>query len=172
MFLKVVLSIEKSHFIGMDRRGGTSSTFEGKPSFDYRGVDHCLLDLPRESQVWRRPKQNSQLSATFVCRGRAVPCDLSGFQSPAFFGRLIFIHLRCWEVLPFLTNQHQWCINKGPEFYTPLALKCQKGQHLPQHRRCIKISLPFFLLIKTGFVPEVIAPSDCHCTLRLPEIAR
>ena len=51
------------------------------------------------------------------------------------FGRLIFIHLRCWEVLPFLTIQRQRCIKipspKGPEFYTPLALNCQKGQRLP-----------------------------------------
>ena len=50
-------------------------------------------------------------------------------------GRLIFIHLRCWEVLPFLTSQRQRCIKilcpKDPEFHTPLALNCQKGQHLP-----------------------------------------
>ena len=53
----------------------------------------------------------------------------------AEIGRLIFIHLQCWEVLPFLTSQRQWCIKilcpKGPEIYTPLALNCQKGQHLP-----------------------------------------
>ena len=51
------------------------------------------------------------------------------------FGRLIFIHLQCWEVLPFLTIQRQRCIKilcpKDPEFYTPLALSCQKEQHLP-----------------------------------------
>ena len=50
-------------------------------------------------------------------------------------GSLIFIHHRCWEVLPFLTIQRQWCIKilcpKDPEFYTPLALNRQKGQHLP-----------------------------------------
>ena len=50
-------------------------------------------------------------------------------------GRLIFIHLQCCEVLPFLTIQHQRCIKilcpKDPEFYTPLALNCQEGQHLP-----------------------------------------
>ena len=50
-------------------------------------------------------------------------------------GRLIFIHLRCWEMLSFLTIQRQRCIKilcpKDPEFHTPLALNCRKGQHLP-----------------------------------------
>ena len=49
-------------------------------------------------------------------------------------GRLIFIHLRCWEVLLFLTIQHQRCIKilfpEDPEFHTPLALNCQKERHL------------------------------------------
>ena len=38
-------------------------------------------------------------------------------------------------MLLFLTIQRQRCIKilcpKDPEFYTPLALNCQKGQHLP-----------------------------------------
>ena len=50
-------------------------------------------------------------------------------------GRLIFIHLQSWEVLPFLIIQRQRCIKilcpEDPEFYTPLVLNCQKGQHLP-----------------------------------------
>ena len=50
-------------------------------------------------------------------------------------GRLIFIHHQCWEVLPFSTIQRQRCIKilcpKDPEFYTLLALNCQKGEHLP-----------------------------------------
>ena len=50
-------------------------------------------------------------------------------------GRLIFIHLQCWQLLPFLTIQRQRCIKilcpKDPEFYTPLPLNCQKGRHLP-----------------------------------------
>ena len=50
-------------------------------------------------------------------------------------GRLIFIHLQCWEVLPFCGLQRQRCIKilcpKDPDFYTPLALKTAKGQHLP-----------------------------------------
>ena len=51
-------------------------------------------------------------------------------------GRLIFIHLQCWEVLPFCRFQHQRYIKilcpKDPDFYTPLALKRAKGQHLPE----------------------------------------
>ena len=58
----------------------------------------------------------------------------SFFDWSSFIGRLILIHLQCWEVLPFLTIQRQWCIKtlfpKDPEFYTPLALNCQKGQQL------------------------------------------
>ena len=50
-------------------------------------------------------------------------------------GRLIFIHLQCWEVLPFGRFQRQRCTKilcpKDPVFYTPLALKTAKGQHLP-----------------------------------------
>ena len=56
-------------------------------------------------------------------------------SSSAIFGRLIFIHLQCWEVLPFCHFRHQRCIKflcpKDPDFYTPLALKTAKGQHLP-----------------------------------------
>ena len=47
---------------------------------------------------------------------------------------IVFIHLQPWEVLPFLTMQRQRCVKilcpKDPAFYTPLALNCQKGQHL------------------------------------------
>ena len=50
-------------------------------------------------------------------------------------GRLIFIHLQCWEVLPFCRFQRQRCIKilcpKDPDFYTPLALKTAKRRHLP-----------------------------------------
>ena len=49
--------------------------------------------------------------------------------------RLIFIHLQCWEVLPFGRFQRQRCIKvrvlRAQDFYTPLALKMAKGQHLP-----------------------------------------
>ena len=61
-------------------------------------------------------------------------------------GRLIFIHLQCWEVLPFCRFQRQRCIKilcpKDPDFYTPLALKTAKGQHLPALVVYTKISLP------------------------------
>ena len=56
------------------------------------------------------------------------------FSDP-LVGRLIFIHHQCWEVLPFCRFQRQRCIKilcpKDPDFYTPLALKTAKGQHLP-----------------------------------------
>ena len=48
-----------------------------------------------------------------------------------FSARLIFIHLQCWEVLPFLTIQRQRCIKfwvlRAQDVYTQLALICQKG---------------------------------------------
>ena len=50
-------------------------------------------------------------------------------------GRRIFIHHQCWEVLPFCRFQRQRCIKirvlRAQDFYTPLALKTAKGQHLP-----------------------------------------
>ena len=64
---------------------------------------------------------------------------------------LIFIHLQCWEVLPFCRFQRQRCIKilcpKDPDFYTPLALKTAKGQHLPALEvrrvlgRCLAVGL-------------------------------
>ena len=64
-------------------------------------------------------------------------------------GRLIFIHLQFWEVLPCSTIQRQRCIRilcpKDPEFYAPLALNWQKVKTF-QHWRCIKISLPVVLM--------------------------
>ena len=61
--------------------------------------------------------------------------DPSFFSRIAFYGRLIFIHLQCWEVLPFCSFQRQRCIKirvlRAQDFYTPLALKTAKGQHLP-----------------------------------------
>ena len=48
------------------------------------------------------------------------------------FGRRIFIHHQCWEVLPFCRFQRQRCIKiRAQDFYIPLALKTAKGQHLP-----------------------------------------
>ena len=46
------------------------------------------------------------------------------------YGRLIFIHHQCWEVLLFCRFLRQRCIKtlcpKDPDFYTPLALKKAK----------------------------------------------
>ena len=60
-----------------------------------------------------------------------IPAFISGNSG---CGRLIFIHLQCWEVLPFCRFQRQRCIKfvcpKDPDFYTPLALKTAKGPHL------------------------------------------
>ena len=56
-------------------------------------------------------------------------------QKSAISGRLNFIHHQCWEVLPFCRFQRQRCIKirvlRAQDFYTPLALKTAKGQHLP-----------------------------------------
>ena len=63
---------------------------------------------------------------------------MGGVKSPKMrggVGRLIFIHHQCWEVLPFCRFQRQRCTKilcpKDPHFYTPLALRTAKGQHLP-----------------------------------------
>ena len=65
------------------------------------------------------------------CRWDQAVC----LQISKIGGRRIFIHLQCWEVLPFCRFQRQRCIKilcpKDPDFYTPLALKTAKGQHLP-----------------------------------------
>ena len=63
-------------------------------------------------------------------------------------GRLIFIHLQRWEVLPFCRFQRQRCIKilcpKDPDFYTPLALKTAKGKHLPA-LEVYKIQSPMYV---------------------------
>ena len=67
--------------------------------------------------------------------GRTPLWLVPDFAHDATNGRLIFIHLQCWEVLPFCRFQRQRCIKilcpKDPESYTPLALKTAEGQHLP-----------------------------------------
>ena len=51
-----------------------------------------------------------------------------------FWGTDFYTH-QCWEVLPFCRFQRQRCIKsrvlRAQDFYTPLALKTAKGQHLP-----------------------------------------
>ena len=78
-------------------------------------------------------------------------------------GRLILIYHQCWEVLSFLTIQRQRCIKilcpKDPEFYTPLALNCQKGQHLPA-LEVYKIQFPnkhfFPVTARVGGLPRPV----------------
>ena len=98
---------------------------------------------PREASNISAPKQNIHTSRSSRHRLKGWTC--LWLQMKSIVGRLIFIHLQCWEVLPFLANQRQWCIRilcpKDPEFYTPLALNCQKGQHLLAPE-VYKISVP------------------------------
>ena len=76
------------------------------------------------------PKSLEKVSGTV--RKKDFPFFPVGQPLP---GRLTFIHHQCWEVLPFCRFQRQRCIKilcpKDPDFYTPLALKTAKGQHLP-----------------------------------------
>ena len=66
---------------------------------------------------------------------KKVPPRPKLLQKNSLHGRLIFIHHQCWEVLPFCRFQRQRCIKirvlRAQDFYTPLALKTAKGQHLP-----------------------------------------
>ena len=61
---------------------------------------------------------------------RLLPSSPPKFEGN--FGRLIFIYLQCWEVLPFSPIQRQRCIKlrvlRAHDFYTPL--NCEEGQHL------------------------------------------
>ena len=58
-------------------------------------------------------------------------------------GRLIFMHVQCWEVLPFLTNQRQWwsCALRTLKFIHRWHWIVKKDS-TSQHRRCMKIGLP------------------------------
>ena len=87
------------------------------------------------SQLTEFPPRTSVLSETDLACLRMLVSVAMPADSHCENGRLTFIHLRCWKVLPFLTIQRQRCINipcpKDPEFYTLLALNSQKGQHVP-----------------------------------------
>ena len=90
---------------------------------------------------WRAPRNfrgSPGIELPGLCQS-AIGNNIS-LQSTAtilgqLLGRLIFIHHQCWEVLPFCRFQRQRCIKilcpKDPDFYTLLALKTAKGQHLP-----------------------------------------
>ena len=83
------------------------------------------------------------------------------------FGRLIFIHLQCREVLPFCRFQRQRCIKilcpKDPDFYIPLALKTAKGQQLPapevyKNQSPSVLRAPVVCLSETPNPPEFAQP--------------
>ena len=116
------------------------------------------------------------------------------FRGPEFFlaylGRLIFIHLQCWEVLPFCRFQRQWCLKirvlRAQNFYTPLALKTAKGQRLPAmevHKNQSPISVQLGITAlklpsglcraKGGYRSHSIANRcDPECLLQGPEISK
>ena len=93
-----------------------------------RGIAHVLPCFCMVSRKYRRDTFLVGRLSHLKCHSRA-----RGFAPN--FGRLIFIHLQCWEVLPFCCFQRQRCIKvrvlRAQDFHTPLALKTAKGQHLP-----------------------------------------
>ena len=94
----------------------------------WRDIPGFCRDIPGVPEKFEKKLVCVQFWASNVCQ-------LEYTMRFITIGRLIFIHLRCWEVLPFLIIQRQRCIRilcpKDSEFYTPLALNRQKGQHLP-----------------------------------------
>ena len=101
---------------------------------------YAMLHL--QAKVLPRGESQSQRSKDLLWRSSmqqpyhttSKPTAVRGLAASGC-GRLIFIHLQCWEVLPFCRFQRQRCIKilcpKDPDFYTPLALKTAKRQHLP-----------------------------------------
>ena len=94
--------------------------------------------------------------------------------------RPIFIHLQCWELLPLLTIQRQWCIKfrvlRAQDFYTPLARNCPKGQHLPAlevYKNQSPIIGDLFTFseyvprISWGMIRELSHFWENHCLLRV-----
>ena len=76
-----------------------------------------------------RTKQASQLALPY--RSVRHPYHFK-LEKARVNGRLISIHLHRWEVLLFFSEKPAPSLcTKDPKFYTPLALNCQKGQHLP-----------------------------------------
>ena len=99
------------------------------PNAKGKGGKPNSCSFSENSKISKNPRnlRNCEDLQFFACRVQFV---LSGL-----LGDLIFIHLQRWEALPFLTFQHQRCIKfrvlRAQDFYTPLALNCQKRQHLP-----------------------------------------
>ena len=90
---------------------------------------------PWQPQTWRDSTFFSPLGNRAIFSTFWGPSLTKVHRKPGENGRLIFIHLQCWEVLPFSHFQRQRCIKiwvlRAQDFYTPLALKTAKGQHLP-----------------------------------------
>ena len=64
-----------------------------------------------------------------------------------FCGRLIFIHLQCWEVLLFVKIQPAVCIKScalRTLYFVHRWRWIAKNGSTSQHWRCIKVSLPFW----------------------------
>ena len=106
---------------------------EKQGEFTNIGVIFANLGAFCEVSLFFIPREASTL--IFKIWSCALRTDLKNMQKSAENGRLIFIHLQCWEVLPFCCFQRQRCIKmlcpKDPDFYTPLGLKKAKEQHLP-----------------------------------------
>ena len=110
-------SLFMAHFRALSNHGGHSR----------------LLGWAAEVQAWQARwsawHDKVQSPPNIKCRAQLLHLKANGS------GRLIFIHLQCWEVLPFCRFQRQRCIKirvlRAQHFYTPLALKTAKGQHLP-----------------------------------------
>ena len=112
-------------------------------AFPYREIEWVILShfmvLPGQDR--RLSSLESTLAQEVACK--TLPKGHSEESTPHTRSlaetnlrwELIFIHLQCWEVLPFCPFQRQRCIKilcpKDPDFYTPLALKRTEGQHLP-----------------------------------------
>ena len=95
------------------------------------GRDWPLIGLKIDIKQGKKTPKGQMVPISRAHRGRPGYLD----RSLGEFGRLIFIHLQCWEVLPSCRCHRQRRVKilcpKDPDFYAPLALKTAKGQHLP-----------------------------------------
>ena len=127
-----------------DRPPSTAAGFFGKAE-----KRHCFQQSSQQSPFPRHSSQHSPQH--FWGFGRSQSCSRSlGFQT---------YHVPCNQEVGMLSDRSQESRgppgprnrakevsrrHKDPEFYSPLALTCQKGQHFPAPEVCIKLSLPSF----------------------------
>ena len=90
----------------------------------------------KQCTSWRVLGCESQVALTML--GNAGKTRIWGtplHEENAPSGRLIFMHLTCWEGTAILAMQRQCCIKvlcpKDAQCHTVLALNCQKGSTLP-----------------------------------------